>query len=72
MDSTSDSNSCRTRDAPRQTGLTILMAEDEPEIRRLISLSLRQEGHKVLEAANGEEALRIAIDYSLGIDLLLR
>jgi two-component system cell cycle sensor histidine kinase/response regulator CckA len=71
MDSTSDSNNSRARGDQKHAGLTILMAEDEPELRRLISLSLLQEGHKVLEAANGEEALRMATDYSLGIDLLL-
>ncbi len=37
----------------------ILIADDEQLIRKLISDCLKKEGHEVLEAENGEEALHI-------------
>lgn len=37
----------------------ILIADDEAEIRDLLRLYLEKEGYEVLEAADGEEALRI-------------
>lgn len=38
--------------------VTVLVVEDEPHIRRLISAILQQQGYTVVEAVNGEEALR--------------
>ena len=35
----------------------ILIAEDEPDIRDLISFTLRFAGHEVIPTSNGEEAL---------------
>ncbi len=35
----------------------ILVVDDEPNIREVVSLYLRQEGHAVVPAADGEEAL---------------
>jgi DNA-binding response OmpR family regulator len=35
----------------------ILIAEDEPDIRQLISFTLKYAGHDVLVTTNGEEAL---------------
>lgn len=40
----------------------ILVVEDEPDIRELISLTLQFGGFKVVQAANGEEALQKAIE----------
>lgn len=37
--------------------LRILLAESEPELRRILALALRAEGHWVLEAADGGEML---------------
>ena len=37
---------------------TILLADDERNIRATVGRSLRMEGHAVVEAADGEEALR--------------
>ena len=37
----------------------ILIAEDERDIRDLIAFTLRFNGHQVIEATNGEEALRL-------------
>ena len=38
----------------------ILIAEDEPDIRDLISFTLRFAGHEVIPTSNGEEALHTA------------
>lgn len=37
----------------------ILVVDDEPSIREVVGLYLRQNGHAVLSAADGEEALRL-------------
>lgn len=39
---------------------TILVVDDEPNIREVVGLYLRREGHSVVEASDGEEALRCA------------
>ena len=51
---------------------TVLLAEDEPVVRELMASVLREMGWTVLEAGNGEQALRI-LEHSSGqrIDLLL-
>ncbi len=38
---------------------TILVVDDEPNIREVVSLYLQRDGHAVLSAADGEEALRL-------------
>jgi PAS domain S-box-containing protein len=49
---------------------TVLLAEDEPQVRQLIRTVLEQAGYVVLVAENGEQALRKARRTSQ-IDLLL-
>ena len=39
---------------------TVLVVDDEPDIRNLLSINLRREGFQVLAAENGTEALRLA------------
>jgi CheY-like chemotaxis protein len=39
---------------------TILVVEDEETLRQMVSTVLREQGYSVLEAFNGEDALRIA------------
>lgn len=38
----------------------ILIAEDEPDIRELVTFTLRFSGYEVVAAANGEEAVQLA------------
>lgn len=38
---------------------TILVVEDEPDIRKLVQYNLTQERYKVLEAEDGEQALKL-------------
>ena len=51
--------------------LTILVADDEVAIRRLVGQILRQQGFTVLEAADGVEALEVAEQHPGPIHLLL-
>jgi len=50
---------------------TILLAEDEPSLRRLIARVLRTQGYTVLEAADGNEALALAQANGVKIQLLI-
>ncbi len=43
-------------------GQTILIAEDERDIRELLAFNLQREGFGVLEAATGDDAVKIATD----------
>jgi signal transduction histidine kinase len=50
---------------------TLLVVEDEPDVREIASKALRDLGYSVLEAADGEEALRVFSAHDAGVDLLL-
>jgi CheY-like chemotaxis protein len=50
---------------------TVLLVEDELEVRRMAARSLRAEGYSVLEAADGQEALRMMADRSFEVALVL-
>ena len=49
----------------------ILIADDEARIRRLVSDFLKREGHTVLEAGDGEEALRCIQEAQPPVDLAI-
>ena len=60
----------RRDDTP--TGVeTILVVEDEPQVRRLAVNGLRQLGYAVIEAGDGHEALEVARAHRGSIDLLM-
>ncbi|MBL0274673.1 MAG: response regulator [Anaeromyxobacter sp.] len=59
------------RPAPPLRPLTILVAEDEPGVRRLVEGYLREAGHAVLAAPDGAAALALADAHAGAIDLLL-
>jgi two-component system cell cycle sensor histidine kinase/response regulator CckA len=50
---------------------TILVAEDNAEVREMVRRVLRGQGYRVLEARNGAEALQVVADASSPIHLLL-
>jgi len=49
----------------------VLLVEDEPAVRSLARRILERRGYRVLEAANGEEALRVFAECDHAVDLLL-
>jgi two-component system, cell cycle sensor histidine kinase and response regulator CckA len=60
------------REATLLTGTeTILIAEDDATLRPLVKGLLERQGYRVLEAANSDEALAIAIDHVSPIHLLI-
>jgi len=50
---------------------TVLLVEDETPLRKLISQVLKSAGHRVLEAANGDEAIAASARHSGPIELLV-
>jgi two-component system, cell cycle sensor histidine kinase and response regulator CckA len=50
---------------------TILLVEDEPDLRELTRMALASRGYSVVQAANPEEAERLAEQYGSKIHLLL-
>ncbi len=59
------------QEAAREGSETILVVEDESSVRMVAVASLRKAGYRVLEATEGEEALRIAESHDGPIDLVL-
>ena len=57
--------------APALGTETILVTEDQNNVRRLVSRMLRGFGYHVLEAANGEEALAAAAAHAGPVHLLI-
>ncbi len=49
---------------------TVLVADDEPDIRLLLRLELSAEGHQIVEAADGQEALAVVNDAAPDLVLL--
>jgi two-component system, cell cycle sensor histidine kinase and response regulator CckA len=57
-------------EAPRGTE-TILLAEDEQDVREVAREFLESGGYTVIEAHNGAEALRLAAERNTAVDLLV-
>lgn len=57
--------------APQNGAATVLLVEDDYFVRRLLADVLRRDGHMVLVARDGEEALRLAEGHSQEIDLMV-
>jgi two-component system, cell cycle sensor histidine kinase and response regulator CckA len=60
-----------TQISPAPGHETLLLAEDEVGIRAMTRVYLESLGYKVLEAANGNEALLVSRGYTDTIDLLI-
>jgi two-component system alkaline phosphatase synthesis response regulator PhoP len=43
--------------------ITILLADDEPDILEFLGYNLEKEGYKVLKAKNGQKALKLAMEH---------
>ena len=52
-------------------GGTILLAEDDESVRKLVLSMLEESGYRVLAAANAQEAASLSASYAAPIDLLL-
>ncbi len=50
---------------------TVLIAEDDPVVRRMVVRLLNKHGYRVIESSNGEEALRAAAREEGAIHVLL-
>jgi PAS domain S-box-containing protein len=50
---------------------TVLIVEDDDSLRKLAQKALRQHGYSVLEAENGEDALRVSEEHGGSIDLMI-
>lgn len=50
---------------------TVLVAEDVTDVREFIATTLRTAGYEVLEAANGKEALQLALQFNKPTNILL-
>lgn len=56
---------------PRRDGVTVLLVEDDDLMRQLTRQLLEEHGYNILEAKDGQEALRIATSHPGRIDVLL-
>jgi len=50
---------------------TVLIVEDDDSLRNLARKTLQQHGYKVMDAENGEDALRVSKEYEGSIDLMI-
>jgi two-component system, cell cycle sensor histidine kinase and response regulator CckA len=60
-----------SRASERRGHETVLIVEDEPAVRGLIASALRNEGYQLMIASSAEEALTLAGEGGVPIDLLL-
>jgi CheY-like chemotaxis protein len=61
----------RLADVQRIASETILVAEDDEDLRELVTEFLESQGYRVLSGTDGRDALRIALEHTGSIDLLV-
>jgi DNA-binding NtrC family response regulator len=64
-------NGPKETDEPVPRGASVLVAEDEPGIKRIVKRILEEHGYTVVLSETSEEALRILQKGSVRFDLLL-
>lgn len=50
--------------------ITVLIAEDDPLLRVLLATILRDEGYRILQAADGVRTVRLLAEYNVDVLLL--
>jgi two-component system, cell cycle sensor histidine kinase and response regulator CckA len=65
------SGEATARRAPVRGSETVLVVEDQDDVRRLALTILKRNGYRLLEASNGADALAVAEQYPHHIDLLI-
>jgi PAS domain S-box-containing protein len=71
VEATADVAARQDRPAVARGTETILVAEDNPQVRAVVAQSLRLFGYTVLVAESGEEALSVAGAHGVAIDMLV-
>jgi signal transduction histidine kinase len=69
--STDDAAAAPLEEPPAGAGKTVLVVEDDPDLRALTKTVLEGAGYAILEARFGEEAIWVAEQHEAPIDLLL-
>jgi DNA-binding response OmpR family regulator len=59
-----------SENAPSDGQPVILAADDDPDIRELVAFRLERSGYTVLQAADGEEALALALKHTPDLAVL--
>ena len=59
-----------SENAPSDGQPVILAADDDPDIRELVTFRLERSGYTVLQAADGEEALALALKHTPDLAVL--
>jgi DNA-binding response OmpR family regulator len=59
-----------SENAPSDGKPVILAADDDPDIRELVAFRLERSGYTVLQAADGEEALALALEHTPDLAVL--
>ena len=59
-----------TNEAPASDQPVVLAADDDPDILELVTFRLERSGYTVLQAHDGEEALRLALDHTPDLAVL--
>jgi CheY-like chemotaxis protein len=61
----------KAQEKPKGGNETILLAEDELTVRKLFATVLEQKGYTVIEAEDGEDAIKKFEEYQEGIDMVI-
>ncbi len=60
-----------TKHEAKAPGLSVLLAEDDDDVRRMVGMVLKRKGYQVIEAVDGSEALELILSKDLHVDFLL-